>query len=145
MTQPRTVRRSGLALALAVTATSLGAGFGMNDDPVVDWAAQVWSAAKDGEGAAVERLLESLPMEATEKDPLKARTAGEMTRGLAQLREQRIEAETARDGERAEALDRMREAVAEDNRSLALREAVIVVIICDRGDRYLSTGVFPAQ
>jgi cysteine synthase B len=22
--------------------------------------------------------------------------------------------------------------------------AVIVVIICDRGDRYLSTGVFPA-
>jgi cysteine synthase B len=24
-----------------------------------------------------------------------------------------------------------------------VRNAVIVVIICDRGDRYLSTGVFP--
>ncbi len=28
--------------------------------------------------------------------------------------------------------------------SRELRDAVIVVIICDRGDRYLSTGVFPA-
>jgi S-sulfo-L-cysteine synthase (O-acetyl-L-serine-dependent) len=28
--------------------------------------------------------------------------------------------------------------------SKELRDAVIVVIICDRGDRYLSTGVFPA-
>lgn len=25
-----------------------------------------------------------------------------------------------------------------------LRDAVIVSIVCDRGDRYLSTGVFPA-
>lgn len=25
-----------------------------------------------------------------------------------------------------------------------VRDAVIVVIVCDRGDRYLSTGVFPA-
>jgi cysteine synthase B len=25
-----------------------------------------------------------------------------------------------------------------------LQNAVIVTIICDRGDRYLSTGVFPA-
>jgi cysteine synthase B len=25
-----------------------------------------------------------------------------------------------------------------------LKNAVIVTIICDRGDRYLSTGVFPA-
>jgi cysteine synthase B len=24
-----------------------------------------------------------------------------------------------------------------------LKDAVIVTIICDRGDRYLSTGVFP--
>jgi len=24
-----------------------------------------------------------------------------------------------------------------------LQDAVIVVIVCDRGDRYLSTGVFP--
>jgi cysteine synthase B len=24
-----------------------------------------------------------------------------------------------------------------------VRDAVIVTIICDRGDRYLSTGVFP--
>jgi cysteine synthase B len=29
--------------------------------------------------------------------------------------------------------------------SLELQHAVIVVIICDRGDRYLSTGVFPAK
>ena len=28
--------------------------------------------------------------------------------------------------------------------SAEVREAVIVVIVCDRGDRYLSTGVFPA-
>ena len=28
--------------------------------------------------------------------------------------------------------------------SLQLENAVIVSIICDRGDRYLSTGVFPA-
>jgi len=28
--------------------------------------------------------------------------------------------------------------------SKELRDAVVVVIICDRGDRYLSTGVFPA-
>lgn len=28
--------------------------------------------------------------------------------------------------------------------SLALKDAVIVHIVCDRGDRYLSTGVFPA-
>ena len=27
--------------------------------------------------------------------------------------------------------------------SAAVRNAVIVTIICDRGDRYLSTGVFP--
>jgi len=27
--------------------------------------------------------------------------------------------------------------------SAALRNAVIVTIICDRGDRYLTTGVFP--
>ena len=25
-----------------------------------------------------------------------------------------------------------------------VRDAVIVTIVCDRGDRYLSTGVFPA-
>jgi cysteine synthase B len=25
-----------------------------------------------------------------------------------------------------------------------VRDAVIVFIVCDRGDRYLSTGVFPA-
>jgi cysteine synthase B len=25
-----------------------------------------------------------------------------------------------------------------------LRDATIVFIVCDRGDRYLSTGVFPA-
>jgi S-sulfo-L-cysteine synthase (O-acetyl-L-serine-dependent) len=25
-----------------------------------------------------------------------------------------------------------------------VENAVIVVIICDRGDRYLSTGIFPA-
>jgi len=25
----------------------------------------------------------------------------------------------------------------------SLRDAVIVTIVCDRGDRYLSTGVFP--
>jgi cysteine synthase B len=25
-----------------------------------------------------------------------------------------------------------------------VRNAVIVFIVCDRGDRYLSTGVFPA-
>jgi cysteine synthase B len=25
-----------------------------------------------------------------------------------------------------------------------VREAVIVFVVCDRGDRYLSTGVFPA-
>jgi cysteine synthase B len=24
------------------------------------------------------------------------------------------------------------------------RDAVVVFIVCDRGDRYLSTGVFPA-
>jgi cysteine synthase B len=29
--------------------------------------------------------------------------------------------------------------------SRSVTEAVIVVIICDRGDRYLSTGVFPAE
>ena len=28
--------------------------------------------------------------------------------------------------------------------SAEVENAVIVVIICDRGDRYLSTGVFPA-
>jgi cysteine synthase B len=28
--------------------------------------------------------------------------------------------------------------------SLDVKNAEIVVIICDRGDRYLSTGVFPA-
>ncbi len=28
--------------------------------------------------------------------------------------------------------------------SESVENAVIVVIICDRGDRYLSTGVFPA-
>ena len=28
--------------------------------------------------------------------------------------------------------------------SAELSEAVIVAIVCDRGDRYLSTGVFPA-
>ena len=28
--------------------------------------------------------------------------------------------------------------------SASVENAVIVVIICDRGDRYLSTGVFPA-
>ncbi len=28
--------------------------------------------------------------------------------------------------------------------SAAVENAVIVVITCDRGDRYLSTGVFPA-
>jgi cysteine synthase B len=26
----------------------------------------------------------------------------------------------------------------------AARNAVIVTIVCDRGDRYLSTGIFPA-
>jgi cysteine synthase B len=26
----------------------------------------------------------------------------------------------------------------------SLRDATIVFIVCDRGDRYLSTGVFPA-
>ncbi len=26
----------------------------------------------------------------------------------------------------------------------AVRNAVIVTIVCDRGDRYLSTGIFPA-
>jgi cysteine synthase B len=25
-----------------------------------------------------------------------------------------------------------------------VRDAVVVFIVCDRGDRYLSTGVFPA-
>ena len=29
--------------------------------------------------------------------------------------------------------------------SAEVRNAVIVAIICDRGDRYLSTGVFPAE
>ena len=29
--------------------------------------------------------------------------------------------------------------------SQEVRDAIIVVIICDRGDRYLSTGVFPAE
>ena len=29
--------------------------------------------------------------------------------------------------------------------SREVRDAVIVAIICDRGDRYLSTGVFPAE
>jgi cysteine synthase B len=28
--------------------------------------------------------------------------------------------------------------------SRTARDAVIVFIVCDRGDRYLSTGVFPA-
>jgi cysteine synthase B len=28
--------------------------------------------------------------------------------------------------------------------SRGLRDATIVSIVCDRGDRYLSTGVFPA-
>jgi cysteine synthase B len=28
--------------------------------------------------------------------------------------------------------------------SREVEQAVIVTIICDRGDRYLSTGVFPA-
>ena len=28
--------------------------------------------------------------------------------------------------------------------SAAVENAVIVTIVCDRGDRYLSTGVFPA-
>ena len=28
--------------------------------------------------------------------------------------------------------------------SAAVTDAVIVTIVCDRGDRYLSTGVFPA-
>jgi cysteine synthase B len=28
--------------------------------------------------------------------------------------------------------------------SSAVENAVIVAIVCDRGDRYLSTGVFPA-
>jgi cysteine synthase B len=27
--------------------------------------------------------------------------------------------------------------------SQALKNAVIVTVVCDRGDRYLSTGVFP--
>jgi cysteine synthase B len=28
--------------------------------------------------------------------------------------------------------------------SKTVKDAVIVFIVCDRGDRYLSTGVFPA-
>jgi carboxyl-terminal processing protease len=125
MTHPRTVRRSGLALALVVTATSLGSGLGTTDDPVAEWASQVWTAARAGGASDVERVLESLPLNAVEQDPLRAKTAGAVTRGLAQLREQRIEAAEARDDERDEALTRMREAIGEDNRSMALREAVI--------------------
>jgi cysteine synthase B len=29
--------------------------------------------------------------------------------------------------------------------SAELQDAVIVTIICDRGDRYISTGIFPAD
>ena len=128
MIHARFLGRATLALTLAITATSLGAARGAGAsgaDPIADWAARIWSAARAGDETGVERLLEELPLEAAEKDPLQARTAGEVSRGLAQLREQRLAAAAARDSEREEALGRMREAVAEDNRSLALREAVI--------------------
>ncbi|MCP4285981.1 MAG: cysteine synthase B, partial [Gammaproteobacteria bacterium] len=31
------------------------------------------------------------------------------------------------------------------NLAATVQNAVIVAIVCDRGDRYLSTGVFPAE
>jgi cysteine synthase B len=58
--------------------------------------------------------------------------AEEMTRRMA--REEGIFAGISSGGAMAVALR-----VAQD-----VRDAVIVTIICDRGDRYLSTGVFPA-
>ncbi len=138
MTHPRTVRRSGLALALAVTATSLGGTATESADPVADWAAQVWTAARSGGAADVERLLESLPREAAEQDPLRAKTAEAVSEGLAQLREQRVAAAEARDAEREEALATMREHVAEGKRSVALRHAVIAQSHASDYDAFLA-------
>ena len=128
MIHARLLGRATLALTLAITATSLGAARDAGSaggDPIADWAARIWTAARAGDETGVERLLEELPLEAAEKDPLQARTAGAVSQGLAQLREQRLAAAAVRDGEREKALTRMRTAVAEDNRSLALREEVI--------------------
>ena len=60
------------------------------------------------------------------------RDAEEMTRRLA--REEGIFAGISSGGALWSALEISRE----------LENAVIVFIVCDRGDRYLSTGVFPA-
>ena len=54
-------------------------------------------------------------------------------------REEGIFAGISSGGNVAVALDVARELDAQ-----GVRDAVLVTIICDRGDRYVSTGVFPA-
>ena len=114
-----------LVVVVALSATSATSartvpGTGEQDQAAVErWASGVWRAARDGQVALLDEYLDAVPAQNLNGD-----LAASFSRSVAQLRENRSQAESDRATQRAEALTAMRDEREADNLSKALRKAV---------------------